>query len=81
MVQKGVIGLAACALLLTAGCATSGDHKKLEQRVDTLEQRFGDVERRAAAAEATAQRAAADAQTAAQSADRADAMFKKSVEK
>lgn len=81
MVQKGVIGLAACALLLTAGCATSGDMEKLQTRVDSLEKRFGDVERRAAAAETTAQRAAMDAQAAAQSADRADAMFKKSVTK
>jgi outer membrane murein-binding lipoprotein Lpp len=79
--RKQLICAVAACLLLATGCATSGEFDKLENRVSDLEQRFGDVERRAAAAEATAQRAAMDAQSAAQSADRADAMFKKTVTK
>lgn len=80
--RKPTIGaVCACTLLLATGCATSGEFDKLEDRVSQLESRFGDVERRAAAAEATAQRASADARTAADNADRADAMFKKTVTK
>lgn len=80
--RKLTIGtVSACTLLLGTGCATSGEVDKLADRVSQLEQRFGDVERRAAAAEATAQRASADARTAADNADRADAMFKKTVTK
>jgi murein lipoprotein len=80
--RKQAIAIAvSCAALLATGCATSGQMDKMEARIGTLEQRLGDVERRAAAAESSAERAATDARMAAQNADRADAMFKKTVQK
>jgi hypothetical protein len=79
--RKQAIGVGSCLVVLATGCATSGQMDKLETRIGALEQRLGDVERRAAAAESSAERAATDARTAAQNADRADAMFKKTVTK
>jgi hypothetical protein len=79
MQSIGAVG--ACLALFATGCATSGDMKKLDQRIGNLEQRLGDVERRASAAESSAERAAADARMAAQNTERSEAMFKKSVTK
>jgi hypothetical protein len=79
MKSIGVVG--ACVALFATGCATSGDIKKVDDRIGNLEQRMGDIERRAAAAENSAERAAADARMAAQNTERSEAMFKKSVTK
>jgi outer membrane murein-binding lipoprotein Lpp len=81
MRRQSIVIAGGFAVLLATGCATSGQVDKLNDRVSALEQRLGDAERRASAAESSAQQAATDARTAQQNADRADAMFKKSVQK
>jgi uncharacterized lipoprotein YehR (DUF1307 family) len=81
MRKRSIGAVGACMVLLATGCATSGDMKKLETRLDGIEQRLSETERKAAAAEASAERAAADARMAAQNTERSEAMFKKSVTK
>ena len=85
--NRRVLALGFSALLLApaSGCATRGQVRDLEARVDTHEKRLDALEQRVADAANTADEAVRRAEAAEASAraaaDKADAIFRKSVRK
>ena len=55
--KQSAIALAAAAMLVSSGCATTGRVNELEKRVDDLESRIGSVDQKADQAIATAEAA------------------------